>query len=57
MVMSLIDLDFDLGLLALTFEICGSPCEVIAVSSSSELKTIGLLCRFEGRESIPPYNT
>lgn len=54
---SLIDLAFDLGLLNLTFEICSSPCEVIAVSSSSELKKIGLLCRFEGRESIPPYNT
>ena len=53
-VVSLIDMDFDLDL---TFETCSSACEAIAFPSSSELKTTGLLCLFDGRESIPPYGT
>lgn len=54
-VLFLIDLGFDPDLLDLPFKTCSSACEAIG-GSSSELKTIGLFCLFEGRESIPGYS-
>lgn len=57
MVVSFLSLDSDPDLLDLIFETFSSAGEAIMFSSSSELKTIGLLCLFEGRGSIPPYVT